>query len=611
MAIDVGIRFKAEGTSGVIRQFRNVGSAIDASARKGVRLGRVMRSTFGGVSSQVRTMAAAFGGLSIVMGARKILSFDEKLAQIQVNAKFTNKEILSLKARMIEVGQTFRQTPEDMAGAAQVFQDFGGILKGFGEAVIPTVAKFARATGSLPEEGARIASVLHKQLGLNATEVAQAFAMLKAQSDAGTIALDQLATVLPEVLSLSASLGVKGMNAVQQFGTALQVIGETGGGVEETRTRLKGLIRVLTDVRKAETFKKLGIKIFDKKDGKTVLRDVTTLMSEIMDATDGKLEGRGGLLDIFRDERAKVGMMAFFNTWDQQTKKFRKKGLRGATTADVLAAGAGASPDELDKAIRTKQTGVGASADKVKGATTKIQGILQSDGAKLLATVAENPVLAAALGVSGFVAFKGGKHFIKSMISRRGGGVGGTGGRPMPVFVTNFPGATISPTDNVPTGPPGGSGFRRRGTSAERLSGASTTLALGFALGTALDQWGGISDEFSTWAASLGRRERQEASTRQFTRMAGGENLQGLARTLAQLGRSGQTSFETEPGKRVALTQANALEALRRNAERMGVTQEQFSALKPIFEQILSVLKRRQNARGIDRDEVSSQRGMR
>ena len=107
------------------------------------------------------------------------------------------------------------------------------------------LAKLNKSTGASMKELAVIDALFIKQ-GFNFDARVKGFAALVAQADAGTVSLEAMAKIMPEILGLGQTYGFGGQRGVSQLGTALQVAGGVfGGRGEESRTSVKALLRDL------------------------------------------------------------------------------------------------------------------------------------------------------------------------------------------------------------------------------------------------------------------------------------------------------------------------------------------------------------------------------
>lgn len=577
MATEAWIVVKETGLRQVTRGFGDASRSVGRFERASRSFGRGLS----GVTRLIGRASAAAGALGVAFGARTVLEFDETLGKLQGTARLTNKQAFALRNRILKLNQTFTIGKDKYAAALQVFQDFGGILPQ-GAETLGTLGKIAKATGTEMADLAKVAATMIGTLGQSPKQAERTVAALNAQAERGTIAMSDLARTLPEIAATARSSG----QDILSMGAAMQAVGRAvGGNADRAKFALIALMAQLEQNSKAIK-KSLGIEVFriDPKTGAQVLRDVGDLMAEILRATGGQVTGKKGLNKFFNLEsrRALKGFQSSFNL---QTGAYRRTGDYAATRA----AGRGDVFGVLETQFQRRVQGVAAEAEKLRQALAKVEAQFLDFGKRALANVVANPGRALALSVGGAAALKFGPTLIGALVKRlmtRRGGAGGlqglagaSGGRGIPVYVTNLPGASSMI---------GGAATTATAVKPKRrllaLGGASLTA--GYAIGTALDQTFGISDAISDWA--VGRSGPIATARRsKLQREAGSEALVRQAGALAGLAKRGVTSFGAA-GNQQALTQGNVLAALRANADKQGLTAAEFAKLLPILERLTS-----------------------
>jgi TP901 family phage tail tape measure protein len=557
------IRVTETGTRAVARQFGQVEKQLNRTGRAGARAGRAISGGLNRARAGVGRLISAAAGLGAAFTVRSIINFDEALARLQADAKLTNKETTALRSQILGLQKGFRVGKNDIAAALQVFQDFGGITKK-GIPILGALTKRARATGTSMKDLATLASTFIQTMKVSPKRAVALIDMLVKQADLGQISMAKLATVMPELAAQASTLGL----SVREIGAALQAVGQaTGGNVDEART---SLVAMLNEIQaKAPQLKKtLGVNVFkiDPKTGKEALRSIEDIMSEVFKKTGGRLSGKKGLNAFFTNIRAKKAVAALLGQFDKETGRFSKKGTFG----QVLA---GKGDEKLiNQKLKKLTSGVGAEADKVRGALFALDEQVQKLGKSALKFAAGNPLAALGIGVGGYAAFKGGGAVLGRLLAGRrggGGGLGGGIGRPIPVYVVNNPAGATGPMQAAGKGGIGGT-----------LAQATGALAAGV-----------IASQVGQYAAQQKRSHvikqlGEQAKVR--SRQQGGVHVVRQAASLAALAKRGGTQFQGAGGKRVALTQENVMAALKASATRQGIDAETFKKMIPLLQGILA-----------------------
>lgn len=578
---DVTIRVTETGLRRVNRSFRGTERAVDRVARAGRRMGASISRGVGRATAGLGRLAGAAAGLGVALGGKAILDFDSKLARLQADAGITGDAMKAFRGRVLALQKQFVVSKDDIVGAAQVFQDLGGVLPKF----LPqfgALTKVSRATGASMQDLARGAAAVFLNLGKSPKEAVDLMKAFAAQADAGTIGMRQLA---PQFTVL-AGLAKQNNQDILRMGAALQSIGQVSRSPEEAITRLRALTTALQ--QQATKLGKRGIKVFQP-DGKT-MRDVQAILADIQRSTKGKATGKRGLLSIFG------GNVEAMQAIKALLADAGAKG--GGVFGRVLAAGKGGE-SAIQRKLNALKTGVGADADAIKQALFSVDEAFQELGKKLINFGVRNPLLAALLGGGGFLAAKKLPGLVGKLFSRgKGTALGGMTTKPIPVYVVNAPalGGATSPA----------AAAGRKAGLLGKLGAAAGIVGVG----AVASQAGAFA---ANQKADIVRKRIGAAAGKAQTAKSGALNLIQQAGQLSALGKRGATSFQGAGGQRQALTQANALKALAASAQKQGLTSEQFAALTPLLQSVLQKLNAGQLVRikqdGLDTAKMQASRG--
>ena len=243
------------------RGFKRVGDAAKKAGLSGSKAAKFLSRDMALASKGAAKLAGALGGVAVAAGAKKILDFNSALGQLQADSGMSTLQISAMRDEMLASSTAFGLSKDEVVKAAMVFQDFGGVLKE-GRPLLNDLSKVSVATGTSMESLAKITATFIDTMKLSPDDAIKGIAMLVDQSKAGKINIKKLADVLPEVLSGGQLQGFEGLRAVQQLGTAMQVIGGASRGPEQANTALAALFRDL--IAKREMLKKdFKINIFE------------------------------------------------------------------------------------------------------------------------------------------------------------------------------------------------------------------------------------------------------------------------------------------------------------------------------------------------------------
>jgi hypothetical protein len=500
MASEAKLRLTAEGFRRAGRRVVKLGRDLDQMGARGARATQMVQRGLGRMTAKLRGVGGLVAGAGIAAGMKKVLDYRDALGQLEADTGFTTARMEKMDRTVRKTATTYKAQKEQVIGAIQVYQDFGGIVDK-GMTTLGKLIEMHKATGASAAELATIHSTMIQTLNMTPEEGIEAMNAFVAQTLAGQVSLRKLAGVIPNVMAGATGYGFKGMRGVHQIGTALQVAGQaTGGGAEEARTQVKALLRDL--VRRKDLIQKdvkkggLGVKLFDVQGN---LRDLDKIMAEILKATHGKMAGtkkRKGLSDIFTQYSMTLAS-AYGSQFDFMSNQFWK----GSTVERVMAGSKAAKGEDVREMYVRRTQGIGKEAQELKGAIIKLDSTLMELGGQITQWIGRSPAKAVATGVGAYALYKTLPHMIGGIVGafagrRKGaggaGGLGGLGGGGVqPVYVVNMPGATFGQAAGYGMGPGGAAAAAKKGPwggGAANVAGATVGAAtLGAFIGTAAD----------------------------------------------------------------------------------------------------------------------------
>lgn len=275
--------------------------------------------------------------------------------------------------------------------------------------------------------------------------------------------------------------------------------------------------------------------------------DLVSILLERSGISEGAAEAKRKKLDFQIKAIGADAENALADIGAKALEKFNGGMAKGATLSE-----------KFENAIKSKEgqkvldsistTVVDIAEGAVKVATTlpKIGSFLSEHKNTLIA------LGAAFVGIKGMSAVGG---TLNKLAGKEGGLLGGVGTKPIPVYVVN------EPTAGLPGGAPG-----KLGKAAGLLGAASSLLTAGmagYAAGTALDDWLGISDKIG----KLGNKDSASG--------AAGANERSVASVIAA---------RVKAGKETGAQAAQELERFAKSAEGKANAGELSPAVRAIIE---------------------------
>lgn len=601
MTTEAKIRVSSTGLDQLAGGFGKAERSAARLGKTGQRVSAGLTRNISGLTGKIGGLRTMLAGVVSVAKAKDILDFDDRMGKLQAKAKMTTTEARNLRDKLLALGPAFGVGKDEAADMADVFQDFGGLLKE-GTQDFDLLAKVSKGTGAAMKDLATIDAVLIKQ-GMSYDERVKAFAKLTAQADAATVALEGVASVYPQLASIGATQGFRGVRGIEQIGTALQVAGEAySGRPEESRTGVIALLRDLT--AKRGKLAGMGISVFDKKGN---MRDLDIIMAQVIKKTKGQAPK---LAKIFTRHS-----MTIAGAWAEA--------IRGGRIGTIQKASAAAGAGTIEEGFQKRLAGVGSEAEKVKRGLAQLDTALQKAGGTVLGFLLSDPKKTAMAAGGAYGGYK-----LLSMLARLGlGGWGKTGGGGAaglvgratgvtPVFVVNMPGATFGQAAGYGLGPGGGAAgaagkVSKLAAVGRGVAGSIGALALGYGAGTAAVQYTKEDDLFANMATvALRRLGVNKTSGVGMGRSGQTAGIASMAQSLAAAHRAGATEFG-KPGSKQALTPENIATALTAQGKQAGLSGDELKnavaqAIKEAFASQPIVV---QTKGGLDRAEVQAGRG--
>lgn len=321
------------------RQFSN---SINGMATRGSKSFRLLQGSvrafgngldrLGNRYTALLTGAAGYGTL------RMVANLSERMTQLGVDAGLTAEGVDRLRQKVIDVSRMpdIRIDPTELLSAIeQIIRDTGDLP--FAERNLRTLGLTIRATAGTGKDIGAMATELEKlNKAASSEEILKAIDIFNAQGKAGAVALRDLAEIGPRTFAAYASMrkGADPATFVREIGAALQTIKGGAGDVRNAATSFEALMRVFSDAKRIQAFRRAGIQIFDPvalKQGREELRPINELMSEIVEKT----KGRATLLDyLIPDAEAKRALTV--QDLRENIKRYYQVEADGsATTADA------------------------------------------------------------------------------------------------------------------------------------------------------------------------------------------------------------------------------------------------------------------------------------
>ena len=264
--------------------------------------------------------------------------------------------------------EVFRESLHDMAiqtgidattilGSVSKIGEITGDFK-FSEEMGLTLAKTSLAANTSMEDLALLSSAINANVGWGMEQITRYFNSLIIQGDQGSFTLQKFASQGKALFSQAAAFGLKSEEQFAYFGAMLQTIAPSIKSEAEITTSVGALFRDLQD--KQKDLGKKGIKIFDKVDGKNQVRDLKSIIDDIMKYVNGDAKKLAQIGLTSESMKVLNPLMADYQKGWVKMQAITDSGIKGMSTTDELE-------NRYQRATRTFDK----SMDKMKASAVK------------------------------------------------------------------------------------------------------------------------------------------------------------------------------------------------------------------------------------------------
>ncbi|MCV9929508.1 phage tail tape measure protein [Flavobacterium sp. LS1R49] len=256
---------------------------------------------------------AAIGAMGAAIGyaTKKANAWWESMAQINVTAELSKKQLGKLSDKLLEIGSRNVAPLEEIPKAFNRIISAGLTVNQSMEALEPTL----RAAKAGFTDIETVASAAISVMSSSGEKVNKVYDILFATVKSGNAEFKDIATYLPKIIPLAKNVGF----ALDETAGAYAAL-TTKLSAEQSSTALEGIMRSLSDTKVVGKFKKIGIDVFDIKTGKVkpILDIMKQLESKMRGLTDNQRMKKMASLGL--DQSSSVG----FGTMIQDIKGLQK-----------------------------------------------------------------------------------------------------------------------------------------------------------------------------------------------------------------------------------------------------------------------------------------------
>lgn len=261
---------------------------------------------------------AAGAGYALYRGLQAPLSiagqFETALLDIAQKADLSDAAMKALGARMRALAPMVNQSSQAVAAGMDVLLGMG-LDPTRAEGILPVLGKTATAYRAGIDDLAKTGMAAIDNLKLKVEEMPKAMDMLAAAGKAGAFELKDMAQHLPALSAMAETNGMRGLSAILELGTALQIVRKGAGDSAQAATNLQNVLQKLTSPDVVGKFKKVARVDLKKamasavKGGMSPIEAIADITNRVIQKSKGKIK----IGDLFGDLQMQLGMAALVN----------------------------------------------------------------------------------------------------------------------------------------------------------------------------------------------------------------------------------------------------------------------------------------------------------
>jgi TP901 family phage tail tape measure protein len=331
------------------REMRDLGRAADRTEKKVRDVNRVadsgrvraLTSPMGALSAAAAGIAgglfAAFGTMEIINGMDRMKDkadeLEESLTRLMLtDGEFSPERRAERQKQNDDLALRYAMSQQDIL-SAQMALIQGGISGGQLDAMIEPILKASKASGSDPAIIAQAVRALVQNLEVAPKDVPAALDAMLAGGKAGSFELEDMARSFPELASVYANSGQKGMQAVNELVAMAQIVRESTGDSSQAATALREILNKIYSGQVIKQMEDAGIDVpkLDAEAKKAGQPLITRLIEEIQKKG---MTDKFGLNELVTDTNANLALQALASKDEKYRELLNEVGNRSRGAVD-------------------------------------------------------------------------------------------------------------------------------------------------------------------------------------------------------------------------------------------------------------------------------------
>jgi TP901 family phage tail tape measure protein len=319
---------------GVTGPIRKVSGAISSLNRQTSS----MMSPLRGVTGQLLAFGAGYVGVTEGWSRTYTAAADAQaaLSEMGIKAGLSQVQLGVLQKRLVDLSPKVNQSTTDLMAGVDAMLTMGTSAKD-AEGAIPAIGKAATATGASIADLSNASSSAMQNLGVLPSEITRMLDGMAYAGNAGAFELKNMASAFPQLTASAQTLGIHGVEGVNDLAAALQIARRGAGDASTASNNLSDFMGKIVTPQTIKNFKKFGVDVTKElvKIKKTGVSPIEHFIGLLDKKTEG---GKGELLtQIFGDKQTLDFIRPMIAGFDDYLRIRSEANKANGTVADAYA----------------------------------------------------------------------------------------------------------------------------------------------------------------------------------------------------------------------------------------------------------------------------------
>ncbi|MDX3976145.1 phage tail tape measure protein [Shinella sp.] len=320
-----------DGVTGPIRKVNGAISSLNRQTSS-------MMAPIRGMTGQILAFGGAYLGVTEGWNKTYTAAADAQaaLSEMGIKAGLSQVQLGVLQKRLVDLSPKVNQSTTDLMAGVDAMLTMGTAAKD-AEGAIPAIGKAATATGASIADLSNASSSAMQNLGVMPAEISRMLDGMAHAGNSGAFELRDMAQYFPQLTASAQTLGIHGVEGVNDLAAALQIARRGAGDASTASNNLSDFMGKIVTPQTIKNFKKFGVDVTKElvKIKKTGVSPIEHFIGLLDKKTQG---GKGELLtQIFGDKQTLDFIRPMIAGFDDYIRIRNEANKANGTVADAYA----------------------------------------------------------------------------------------------------------------------------------------------------------------------------------------------------------------------------------------------------------------------------------